>query len=182
MVFFFGRKRALAKKQLVERLYAEIVAAVRQPELYTEYGVADTFEGRFELLTLHAGLVLKRLSDAEAPGPVLAQDLVDAIFHHLDSGLREAGVGDLAVPKRMKTLAEAFLGRSAAYDDALRKGEQALAAALLRNMLDGDGAAGPLARYGLAVHRRLNDASLDDLLGQPLPFPDVAAIQHRALQ
>lgn len=181
MFFPFGRKRALAN-QLVERLHADIVAAVRRPEFYTDYGVADTFEGRFELLTLHAGLALKRLNDAEAPGPALAQHLVDTIFRHLDAGLREMGVGDLAVPKRMKKLAEAFLGRSAAYDLALREGEQALAAALLRNMFDGRGAANAMARYGLAAHLRMNEASLEALLNHPLPFPVVTRVEHRVLQ
>lgn len=176
----FGRQRALARKQVVERLYAEIVGAVRQPVFYTDYGVADTFEGRFELLTFLAGLVLRRLNEVQAPGPELAQDLVDAIFRHLDTGLREMGVGDLAVPKRIKKLAEAFLGRSAAYDAALREGEQALEATLLRNLLDGRGAAGALARYGSVAQRRLGDTSLNQLLDQPLPFPDPATL-HGAL-
>lgn len=181
MFLLFGRRRALGNRRVVERLYAGIIAAVRQPVFYDTYGVADTFEGRFELLIFHAGLILGRLNTAEAPGPAVAQDLVDAIFRHLDAGLREMGVGDLAVPKRMKKLAEAFLGRSAAYDAALREGEQALAQALSRNMLEGKGAAEAMARYGAWANRLLGEASVPDLLERPLPFPDAAAIDQRVL-
>lgn len=182
MFFSFGRKRALADQQLVDRLHADIVAAVRRPAFYLDYGVADTFQGRFELLTFHAGLILRRLNDAEAPGPALAQDLVDTIFRHLDSGLREMGVGDLAVPKRMKKLAEAFLGRSAAYDAALRESENALAEALSRNMFDGGDGGKAMARYGVATHRRLDETSLDALLERPVPFPDLIPAEQRGLR
>ena len=122
---------------------------------YLEHGVADTFEGRFELLILHAGPVLKRLNEAEAPGPDLAQDLVDAIFRHLDAGLREMGVGDLAVPKRIKKLAEAFLGRSAAYDSAIGEGQEAVEAALSRNVFDGGAVPGGMAQLWPSAARAL---------------------------
>lgn len=178
MFFLPGRKRALANRQLVDRLYAEIVAATRQPGFYLDHGVADTFEGRFELLILHAGPVLKRFNDAEAPGPALAQDLVDAIFRHLDAGLRELGVGDLAVPKRIKKLAEAFLGRSAAYDGAIGEGREAMEAALSRNVFNGGAVPAGMASYGLALHACLSGATLDELLTRPLPFPDVPRVQH----
>ena len=173
MFSLFGRKRAQANRQLIERLHAEIVAAVRRPAFYVDYGVADTFEGRLELLILHAWLVLKRLNDAEAPGPAAAQDLVDAVFRHLDFGLREMGVGDMAVPKRMKTLAEAFLGRSMAYDTALREGEQALAAALSRNMFNGNDTGKAMARYAMAAGARLSATPLEVCFVDPLPFPDL---------
>ena len=153
---------------VVERLHAAIVAAARQPALYTDLAVPDTFEGRFESLTLHAGLVLRRLRDAPAPGPEMAQDLVDTVFRHFDRTLREMGVGDTAVPKRMKGIAEAFAGRCAAYDEALRSGD--LARALARNVYEGchDGVA--LSRYSLVVGGPSRRRAAANLAGWHAPF------------
>ncbi len=181
MLFPFGRRRPSPTRALLDRLHAEIVGAVRRPGFYLDYGVPDTFEGRFELLALHAGLVLRRLNAAEAPGPAVAQDLVDALFAALDADLREAGVGDITVPKRMKKLCEAFLGRSAAYDAALRGGGDALATALSRNVYagrSGSGDADPrrMARYAAAAAAALGSAPLDLCLAGPLPFPDPSSI------
>ncbi len=176
MLFPFRRRRRVPNRDLLDRLHADIVAAVRKPSFYTEYGVPDTFEGRFELLALHAGLVLRRFNAAEPPGPAVAQDLVDTIFGHLDADLREAGVGDITVPKRMKRLAEAFLGRSSAYDQALRQDPDSLAAALARNVFAGRGEGARLASYVSSACRSLEAAPLSALLGQPLPFPDPLSI------
>jgi len=153
---------------------------VRRPAFYLDYGVPDTFEGRFELLALHAGLVLRRLNKAEAPGPAVAQNLVDGVFANLEADLREAGVGDVTVPKRMKKLAEAFLGRSAAYDAALR-GEGSLTAAVSRNVyagrLDATRAhAARMTRYVEVTAERLDAAPLADCLAGPLPFPDPLSV------
>ncbi len=170
-VLFFTRNRDGANRLLLERLYEDVVAAVRRPAFYAVLGVPDTFEGRFDLLTLHAGLVLRRLNEAEPPGPAVAQDLVDLVFRHLDEGLREAGVGDLAVPKRMKKLAEAFLGRSASYAAALDAGDGSLAAALSRNIYAGADDGERLAAYVREGARMLRQTSLDDCLRRALPFP-----------
>jgi len=114
--------RRSANRQLIDRLSGEIVAAARDPVLFTEYGIDDSQEGRFEAVTLHAVLVLRRLNRMDPPAPEIAQDLTDAIFRSFEIALREMGVGDISVPKRMKTIAGAFLGRAAAYDVALRGG------------------------------------------------------------
>ena len=126
-----------------------------------------------ECLTLHAALVLRRLRDAPAPGPEMAQDLVDAVFGHFDRMLREMGVGDTSVPKRMKVMAEAFGGRCAAYEDGLLSGS--LARALARNVYAGchDGVA--LSRYASACAASLDDAPLQVLLDGTLSLPDPAA-------
>ena len=179
MVFPFGRRRPSSRQVLLDRIHTDIVGAVRCPTFYLDFAVPDTFEGRFELLALHAGLVLRRLNAAEAPGPAVAQDLVDTVFAHLEADLREAGVGDITVPKRMKRLCEAFLGRSAAYDAALRRDDGELAIAVGRNIYAGraEGAAADrMARYVAAAAGALAGASLDDCLGKPLRFPDPSSI------
>lgn len=127
--------RLRRNRDLVENLHAATMVEARQRAFFSDLGVPDTVEGRFDVLTLHLVLVVRRLKMLPSPGPEMAQELVDTAFRHFDSALREMGVGDVTVPKRMKTLAEAFLGRAKAYEEALRSdAPEALTAAVLRNV------------------------------------------------
>ena len=178
MIFkLFARKSDTAA---VERLYGQIMAAARRPELFLgRYGVADTFDGRFDLLVLHVFLTVRRLAAMPAPAPDLAQALSDHVFLALDRALREMGVGDLAVPKRITKLSSDYNGRRQAYEAALKAGgEDALAGAVARNVhASADPERGrPLARYMLAVAAALEGASLDDFRQGRAPFPDPAAV------
>jgi cytochrome b pre-mRNA-processing protein 3 len=120
-------------------LYDAILAQARQPELFRDHGVPDTVEGRYDMMVLNAFLVIRRVSAVRDGGPALAQAAVDRFFAEMDRALREMGVGDLAVPKRMKSIAGLFAGCSLAYAEALAEpGEGALVAALLRNVFEGD--------------------------------------------
>ena len=172
----FGLFRRDPHRVLIDRLHAEIVAAARQPALYRAYGVADTLDGRFELLALHAGLLLRRLAAAPAPGPAVAQGLSNEVFANFDAGLRETGVSDIGVPKKMKKFAEAFLGRNAAYEKAMAEGDDALRAALARNVYAGAGDAARLTRYVRSTVERL-DALAPEALGREASFipPDSIA-------
>ncbi len=176
----FGLFRRSANQSVIDRLYGAIVAAARQPALYADLAVPDTFEGRFESLTLHAVLVLRHLQAAPSPGGDMAQHLIDTVFQHFDRMLREMGVGDTSVPKRMKTMAQAFLGRSAAYEEALRNGPDAFADALSRNVTAGrhDGVA--LSRYALACAAGFAEAPLQTFIDGVLPLPDPAAFASPA--
>jgi cytochrome b pre-mRNA-processing protein 3 len=137
-----------------DALYAGAVAAARDPWLYRALGVPDTLDGRFDLVALHAFLLIHRLQDAPDPGPALAQAVFDAMFSDMDNNLREIGVSDLSVGKRMRAMWEAFHGRAKVYASAIRtmdRGE--LEAALARNVWRGaapEGAAASLARIVLA--------------------------------
>jgi cytochrome b pre-mRNA-processing protein 3 len=164
-----------ANRALIDRLSGEIVAAARRPALFIEYGIEDSVNGRFEALTLHAALALRRLNRLPPPGPEVAQDLTDAIFRSFDAGLRERGVGDLRVPRQMKTFAAAFLGRAAAYDQALNGAAQRLPAALLRNVYAGHGNPDRLARYVKAAAAALDKAALGDFFAAGITFPDPSA-------
>ena len=130
-------------------LYRAAVAAARDPWFYRELGVPDTLDGRFDLIALHAFLLIHRLQDAPAPGPALAQAVFDAMFSDMDDNLREIGVSDLSVGRRMRAMWEAFHGRSKAYTAAIEDQDRpALEAALSRNIWRGaapDGAAAALA-------------------------------------
>ena len=170
----FGLFNRSASKAVIERLYAAIVVGSRQRELYVALGVPDTLEGRFESLTLHAVLVVRQLRSLEAPGPEMAQELVDTVFRHFDQTMREMGVGDTSVPKRMKTFAEAFLGRSNAYDDALSRGHEALTLSLHRNVYAGSRDGEDLARYVDACVAMLAHQPLQAFIDGAVTFPDPA--------
>jgi cytochrome b pre-mRNA-processing protein 3 len=174
MIFSLFRKHPRAP--LVEALHERIDAAVREPALYLRLGVPDTAEGRFEALALNLVLILRALRRLPSPANDVAQDLVDAFFRQLDASLREMGVGDMGVPKRMKKLAQAFYGRAAAYDTALDSGDPGRMAEALAEVLgQGAEALRGLAHYSLAAEAALAGRSLDDLLGAGPRFPAPAA-------
>ncbi len=136
MIFsrIFGRKR-LHNETIVLRTYETIVAAARQPVLYSHWNVPDTALGRFESLSLHMILFLHRTQNASASTKALAQEVVEEFFKDVDHSLRELGIADAGVPKRMKKLAKMFYGRAASYDAALNeRDETTLSEALMRNM------------------------------------------------
>jgi cytochrome b pre-mRNA-processing protein 3 len=111
--------------------YEAIVAAARHPAFYAEWAVPDTLDGRFDMISLHAFLVLDRLKGTEQS---FRQELVDELFADMDRSLREMGVGDLSVGKKVRKMAEVFYGRVAAYNLALEGPAGALEAALARNI------------------------------------------------
>lgn len=131
----FGRARRDADPRTpAERLYGETVRQARSAGFYGEGRVPDTVEGRFEALCLHGFLVLHRLKADGEKGRALAQRFFDAMFADMDRNLREIGIGDLAVGKRIKLLAENFYGRIKSYEEGLSD-DRALESALARNLL-----------------------------------------------
>lgn len=126
MVSLWGEKRP--DRTVVARLHAALVAASRCAFFYRDGAVPDTLDGRFELLILHLSLLLKRLRGADDR---LAQALFEHTFAQLDLNLREMGVGDMGVGKRIRRMGEALLGRMAAYETP---DPEALRAALIRNL------------------------------------------------
>ncbi len=116
-------------------LYAALVAQSRRPVFYRDFAVADTPAGRFEMIAVHACLVLHRLKGEGTAAAALAQKVFDVMFADMDQNLREMGIGDLAVGKRVKRLAQGFYGRIAAYERGIESPDPAvLAAALSRNL------------------------------------------------
>ncbi|WP_135210441.1 ubiquinol-cytochrome C chaperone family protein [Vitreimonas flagellata] len=115
-----------------KRLLEAVTQTSRQPALFGEGRIPDTLEGRFELMALNASLALIRLREAQGVES-LAQAFTDKLFRLWDAGLREDGVGDLVVPKRMRKLAASFYGRLSAYGEALTSPE-ALATVIARNV------------------------------------------------
>jgi cytochrome b pre-mRNA-processing protein 3 len=164
-------------------LYGAAVAAARDPWFFGTLGVPDSLDGRFDLVGLHVALVIRRVrKDADPRGAALAQAVFDAMFADMDINLREMGVGDLSVGKRVKRMWEAFHGRAQAYEAALDAADgAAMAAALQRNVWRAEGAPSPQAQR-LAAHALRAAAALDT---QPIeallrgevrsPMPEAAA-------
>ncbi len=144
-------------------LYDRIVAAARAPALYRSAGVADSVDGRFDLIALHAFLVFHRMSGVEA-WPSVGDRLANRIMTDMDRSLREMGVGDMSVGKKMKKLATAFYGRLDAYWGAVQDdAPDALERALVRNVYRGaDDAATARCAELLAAYARAQMAALAD--------------------
>jgi cytochrome b pre-mRNA-processing protein 3 len=162
----------LRRRQPIEEfaaaLYARTAERARAPELFEACGIPDTLDGRFDALALHAALMIDRLR-GEPDGEVLAQAFFDAMFRHLDLTLREIGVQDLGVGRRIKVMAEGFQGRALAYREALAEGPTLLADVLRRNAYGGrpPAEADKVARLEATVRRearRLAATARTDLI------------------
>ena len=149
-------------------LYAHVVAQARTPGLYTQLGTADTVEGRFELYSLHTYLLLERLKGQGAQAAETAQALFDTYLSGLDNALRELGVGDTVVGKRMRKLGEAFYGRVQSYETALASlpDRTALEALVARTIYADQepGLAAAMVDYLLAQRAVLADQRLETLV------------------
>jgi cytochrome b pre-mRNA-processing protein 3 len=166
-----GRKRS----PVPGRLHEAIVAAARRPALYARLGAPDTVDGRFELLCLHLQLFLRR-ARGDARLADLAQEVVDQAFAALEADLRQAGVGDLSVPKKMKRLAGLFYARLAHYDPLVDAGDRAgLEAALRAVVYAGAAGEGPgaLGAYVLAADAALRETPTERFLAGELPLPEI---------
>ena len=174
-----GRKR---RREAAHRLYMTAVRQARDPTLYTAGGVADTLDGRFDLIVLHVVPLMRRLRQCDEEGRQLSQALFDVMFDDMDQSLREMGVGDLRVGKRVKQMARAFYGRAMAYDQAFDRApgadrRRSIAEALERNVFNNDPPpAAPvqaMAGYVETLLDTLDRQSTAALLGGEVGLPPV---------
>jgi cytochrome b pre-mRNA-processing protein 3 len=154
----------------IEAVYRACVTQARLPLFYAELHVPDTVEGRFDLLILHVLLVIRRLRDHTKE----TQELFDILFADMDKNLREMGVSDMRIGKKMKPLLEAFYGRAKIYEQALATDDSQLTDALQRNIY---GASSPspviikrLANYARRANEELAAQNIDDILAGKLNF------------
>lgn len=152
-------------------LYNVCVAAARQPVFYRDYGVPDTLDGRFDLLLLHIVLTMLRMKDGDA-----RQKLFDLMFADMDRSLREIGVGDMSIGKKMKPMLAGFYGRATAYKAALADShDEALVTSLSRNLFGLASGTAPhaaeVARYVRASVTKLSTQSDRDIEQGLLSFP-----------
>lgn len=171
-----------AAESSAERAYRALTGFSRNPYLYREFAVPDTFDGRFDALALHLAIYLAALRAREkdsAEIPTHARRVTEAFLADMDRTLREAGLGDLRVGKEVKRMASALFGRLGAYGRALAAGsDRPLHEALTRNLFRGGRAGKPaldnLAKYARLSYIELRKRPLAELMAgrfDPNPFP-----------
>lgn len=181
---FFRRDRTA--EGIATSLYGAIVAQARSPELYAAIGVPDNVSGRFEMVVLHLVLLARRLERSGEGARTAGQAVFDLFCRDMDASLREMGVGDLSVPKRMREIGEAYFGRTAAYGPGLTEGDpEALAEVFRRTVYSdarGSEGAQALAAYALACAESLSAQEETELLSGKPDFPPVETVPAGAEQ
>ena len=184
-------KKLLSLTKLLKRpdtetvfaVYGSAVAQAREPAFYLDVPVPDTVDGRFEMIILHVFLLIDRLRGQGDKAAEICQQLFDTLFDDMDRSLREMGVGDLSVGKKINTMAEAFYGRAGAYQDALdNEDRDELIDALTRNIfpevpaenIARDGIE-KLADYLAANRTELASQAVDDLIEGKITFVPLAS-------
>jgi len=173
----FGRFAAggAEPSAVVAGLYRSIMAQARQEAFFLELAVPDTLDGRFDLLVLHAFVVMHRLKGPEHGDPALSQELYEAMVNDLDRAVRELGVADMGVSKRVMAMVAGINGRLRAYDRGLAEGGEVLLAALDNNLYGTvrqvpPGVLEAMAGYLQESAAALAQLSLAQLRAGPLPF------------
>ncbi|MBL4619009.1 MAG: hypothetical protein JKX88_02780 [Marinicaulis sp.] len=175
MILSFFRKDAALEAG--EALYAAAVEQARSAPLYADFGVPDTVEGRFEMIVIHVYLILRCLREDTPRAKKTGQKLFDAMFQNMDDSLRELGVGDLSVGRKIRTMAENFYGRIKAYEETLtsKAAEQDLAKSLGRNVYGDEDAKGSsdLAKYVTKTAAFIEAQPAARIAGGIVQFPEL---------
>ncbi len=174
---FFGFAGSDKNRLAIEALHEQVVLAARQEGFYMQYGIEDVFDSRFETFLLMVTLVLRRLYRLPAPAAEVAQDLVDTMIRHFDITLRQEGIGDVAVPKRIKKYAQAFAGRFSAYNGALDAADDTSMRASLTRNLGESVAADRLMRFILATESQFKACDLAVFTDGKVPFPNPVEVE-----
>ncbi len=155
--------RPSARDAAAGLLYNATVAQARTVAFYEQWSVPDTVTGRFDMISLHGYLIMRRLM-AEPTAKAFSEAYCGMIFTDMDRNFREMGVGDLSVGKKVKKLAEGFYGRAAAYDSAMNDGPEPMSVVLRRNIYGGEDP-GDTVLTAMATYVK---DSVDTLAGQSL--------------
>lgn len=164
-------------RQMGAALFEAVTRQARQPALYVALGVPDTATGRFELYSLHVVLVLNRLKGVGELEGEVSQALFDAYVRSLDDALRDLGVGDLSVGKKMRKLGEAFYGRAKSYDSALTGSRDGLQALVARTLYADhpEGPVGAMVGYIERAKAALATQPVEAILAADLAWPEITA-------
>ncbi|MEL6504385.1 MAG: ubiquinol-cytochrome C chaperone family protein [Pseudomonadota bacterium] len=156
-------------------LYGAVVAHARDPQFFARHGVPDTFDGRFEMLVIHLFLIHERLKDEPVEARAISQNVFDLFIDDMDAALREAGVGDQTVPKRIAKMTQVFYGRTGAFEAALAAddAQAELASAIERNLfadMEANGHHEGLAAYLKAQYDHLRQKPWEQVAKAGDPF------------
>jgi len=157
-------------------LYQAVVAQARRPEFYGESAIPDRVETRFELYTLHLSLVVLRLKNQGPEAQEISQDMFDAYLKGLDDALREFGVGDLSMAKKMRRIGAQAFERLRIYESALQPEapENALIDAITASFGElSQAIAARLGGYMRASEAQLARQTLSEILSAHLDWPPV---------
>jgi cytochrome b pre-mRNA-processing protein 3 len=176
LLSMFRRKPAVAEGH-VTALYGALVVQARQPAFYAALGVPDKIDGRFDLIVIHAMLVVRRLRAEAQRGAELSQLLFDYMFTDMDRSLREIGIGDMSVGKHIKKMAKAFYGRAEEYEKGLDGTATALSDALktnlYRNAAPTPEQVAAMSKYLMNCDQTLRAAAYDDLVQGRIAWTEV---------
>lgn len=177
MIFNLFAKKETKQERVADQLYNIIVKQAREPIFYLDYKIPDSVNGRFELILLHNYLLFYRLREEDEQVREYGQAVFDRFFKDMDHSLREIGIGDLSVPKKIKKMAQAFYGRVEAYDTGREEGREQLASALSRNFFPEEEGEQPealgLADYLIASTDFLAEQQADKICEGELQFAPI---------
>lgn len=159
------------------QIYIALVRQAREPFFYAELNVPDTIDGRFDMILLHLHCFTARMQ-GEAQHARLTQEVVDTMMRDMDTAIRELGVGDTGVAKRLKAMAYALNGRLTAYEN-MWGDKSALRETLRRNVYNeacDDAALDALLRYALQSHDNLSRQPLDAIITGQFNWADLQAL------
>ncbi len=155
-------------------LYVQAVEQARSPVFFTQYGVPDTVDGRFDLIILHIMLLIRRLRGNGKAAAEMSQSVLNHMFSDMDRNLREMGVGDLSVGKQVKKMAKAFYGRSEVWEEGMDAGRVQLMSAfeetVYRSVEQSHEQVSSLADYTLAIDEVLKAHDTAHLLAGQISF------------
>ena len=175
MLKWFHARRQ--RRDVAAKLYSDVVAQARSPAFYLSLGVPDSMLGRFEMICLHSFLLFRRLGKTDNAGKELAQTTHDLMFADFDRTLREQGIGDMGIGKRVKKLARNLYGRIAAYETGLAGGATDLSDALRRNLYASatvsDDQVATMIAYMQDAARELDTQLTADIMSGRVVFPQI---------
>ncbi|MEQ9446581.1 MAG: ubiquinol-cytochrome C chaperone family protein [Rhodospirillaceae bacterium] len=183
MGLFDRFREARRANDVSNRLYVQAVEQARSPAFFTQFGVPDTVDGRFDLIILHIMLLIRRLRGNGKLAGEMSQSVLNHMFSDMDRNLREMGVGDLSVGKQVKKMAKAFYGRSESWEEGIDSGRVQLMSAfeetVYRSVEQSSEQVSRLADYALTLDQALNAQDVDRLLMGEISFT-VAELQAPA--
>ena len=163
--------------ELHHKAYYKCLQASRRTEFYTEFEVADTFDGRFDMLCLIISIFMQKLSQESDKTKTFNQLLFDTMFKDIDLTLREMGAGDLGVGKRVKIMSESFMGRLTKYSKSMENNDEAsLADTLSRNLYRQDGKVtkdSSITKFVLKIHHQITNLNMDYVMSDEFDMNDL---------
>lgn len=175
MILSLFRKNSATEP--VYAVYNSIVAQSRQPVFYAQWAVPDTVTGRFDMISLHMAMLFRRLRHEGDGAKTFSQAVFDLFFKDMDRSLREMGVTDIGVPKKIQKMGSLFFGLLAALNQALDQSDEvALADVLVRNVYEGNEGehVAALAAYLRALDARLAAQPADAITNGRIQLEDAA--------